>query len=60
MKERNLKKELCYYTYADMENGNDIESIDYNCLIQILDDLYDKIESLERDNEFLKSYAWER
>jgi hypothetical protein len=57
---RNLKKELQYFTYADMENGADIESIDYCALIEIIDDLYDKIETLERDNELLKSYAWEK
>ena len=60
MTDRNLKQQLCYYTYADMENGDDIESIDYRALIGLLDDLYDKIETLERDNELLKSYAWER
>jgi hypothetical protein len=56
---RNLKKELQYFTYADMENGADVEYIDYCALIEIIDDLYDKIETLERDNELLKSYAWE-
>jgi len=60
MTERNLKQQLCYFTYSDMENGDDIESIDYRALIGLLDDLYDKIETLERDNELLKSYAWER
>ena len=59
MTERNLKQQLCHYTYTDMEDGDDIESIDYCALIEIIDDLYDKIETLERDNELLKSYAWE-
>jgi hypothetical protein len=59
MTERNLKQQLCYYTYTDMEDGADIESIDYCALIGLLDDLYDKIETLQRDNELLKSYAWE-
>jgi len=59
MTERNLKQQLCYFTYADMENGDDIESINYRALIEIIDDLYDKIETLEKDNELLKSYAWE-
>jgi hypothetical protein len=59
MTDRNLKQQLSYYTYADMEDGADIESIDYCALIEIIDDLYDKIETLERDNELLKSYAWE-
>jgi len=60
MTERNLKQQLCYYTYADMENGDDVEYINYPALIEIIDDLYDKIETLERDNELLKSYAWEK
>jgi len=42
-----------------MEDGADIGSIDYCALIEIIDDLYDKIETLERDNQLLKSYAWE-
>ena len=60
MTERNLTKQLQYYTYVDMENGADIESISYPALIEIIDDLYDKIETLERDNQLLKSYAWEK
>jgi hypothetical protein len=60
MTERNLTKQLQYFTYADMENGADIESISYPALIEIIDDLYDKIETLERDNQLLKSYAWEK
>jgi len=59
MTERNLKRQLSYYTYTDMEDGADIGSIDYCALIEIIDDLYDKIETLERDNQLLKSYAWE-
>ena len=59
MTERNLKKQLQYFTYTDMEDGADIERIDYCALIEIIDDLYDKIETLERDNELLKSYAWD-
>jgi hypothetical protein len=43
-----------------MEDGGTIEKINYDALIEIIDDLYDKIETLQRDNEFLKSYAWER
>jgi hypothetical protein len=43
-----------------MEDGADIERIDYCALIEIIDDLYDKIETLQRDNELLKSYAWEQ
>ena len=60
MTNRNFKKELYYSYYEDMEDGRTIETIDYDALIEIIDDLYDKIETLQRDNEFLKSYAWER
>jgi hypothetical protein len=56
---RNLKKELCYYSYVDMEYGRDHESIDYDCLIAIIQELVDRVEGLEKDNELLKSYAWE-
>jgi hypothetical protein len=57
MTERNLKQQLCYYTYADMENGADIESIDYCALIGLLDDLYDKIEGLETQIKDLQTIS---
>ena len=60
MDTRDLKQQLQYSYYADMEDGRTTETIDYDALIEIIDDLYDKIETLQRDNEFLKSYAWER
>ena len=60
MSERNLKKQLCYYTYTDMEDGADIEHIDYPALIEIIEDLYDKIETLERELEYQKEYAMEQ
>jgi hypothetical protein len=60
MTERNLKQQLQYSYYEDMEDGRTTETIDYDALIEIIDDLYDKIETLQRDNEILKSYAWER
>ena len=59
MTERNFKRELCHSTYYDMENGNDSETIDYDCLIGIITELCDRIEQLEKDNEILKSYAWQ-
>jgi hypothetical protein len=31
----------------DMENGNDIENIDYDALIDIITELCDRIEQLE-------------
>ena len=60
MTERNFSKELLYSYYTDMENGDDVESIDYRSLIHIITELCDRIEQLEKDNELLKSYAWEQ
>jgi hypothetical protein len=60
MTERNFTKELLYSYYADMEDGGTTETIDYECLICILTELCDRIEELEKDNELLKSYAWEQ
>ena len=57
---RNLKKELQYFTYTDMERGNDITNLDYPALIGLLEELMNRIETLEKDNEILKSYAWEK
>ena len=59
MTERNFTHELCYSNYIDMENGNDTETIDYRELILIITELCGRIETLERDNQLLKSYAWE-
>ena len=60
MTDRNFKKELNYYVYNDPEYSEDIETIDYDCLIGIITELCDRIEQLEKDNELLKSYAWEQ
>ena len=60
MTERNFTHELCYSNYIDMENGNDTETIDYRELILIITELCGRIEKLEKDNELLKSYAWEK
>ena len=60
MTERNFKKELFHSVYYDMENGNGSETIDYDCLIGVITELCDRIEQLEKDNELLKSYAWEQ
>ena len=60
MTERNFKKELSHAVYYDMENGYDSETIDYDCLIGVITELCDRIEQLEKDNELLKSYAWEQ
>ena len=60
MTERNFYKELSHSIYYDMENGNDTETICYPSLICIIAELCDRIEQLEKDNELLKSYAWEQ
>ena len=60
MTKRNFEKELLYTNYIDMEDGNDTETICYPSLICIITELCDRIEQLEKDNELLKSYAWEQ
>ena len=51
MSDRNLNQELCYSKwladYIDMEDGNNIESIDYDCLIGLLKEILTRIEKLE-------------
>lgn len=47
MTERNLKKELSYSVYYDMENGNDTETIDHESLFALLKEILDRIEKLE-------------
>ena len=51
MTERNFTKELLYSYYADMENGDDVESIDYRSLIHIITELCGRIEQLEKVNK---------
>jgi hypothetical protein len=60
MTKRNLKQELFYSQYIDNENGQDIEIIDTIALIELLQEMNERIEQLEKDNELLKSYAWEQ
>jgi hypothetical protein len=60
MTDRNLKKELNHYVYNDPEYGEDIEHIDYDALISLLQELLERVEQLEKDNNLLKSYAWEQ
>ena len=59
MTKRNFTQELYYSYYEDMEDGRTTETIDYAALIGIIAELCDRIEELEKDNELLKSYAWE-
>ena len=58
MDDRNLKKELNYHVYNNY--GEDIEHIDYDALIGVLQELLERVEQLEKDNDLLKSYAWEQ
>jgi hypothetical protein len=60
MSNRNFKQELFYSQYIDMENGQDTETIDTLSLIELLQEMCERIEQLEKDNELLKSYAWEQ
>ncbi len=60
MTERNFTKELLYSYYADMENGNDIETICYPSLICIITEFCDRIEQLERKLEQQEEYAMEQ
>jgi cell shape-determining protein MreC len=57
---RNLEKELQYFIYNDPEYGEDIENISYPALVSILQELLERVEQLEKDNQLLKSYAWEQ
>jgi len=58
MTDRNFERELHHYIYNDPEYGEDIESIDYRSLANILEEFCDRIEQLEKDNELRKSYDW--
>jgi hypothetical protein len=49
MTERNFKKEIFHSCYYDMENGNDIETIDYDSLIYVITELCGRIEQLESE-----------
>jgi cell shape-determining protein MreC len=60
MEPRNLEKELQYFIYNDPEYGEDIENIHYPALLGLLEELLDRVEQLEKDNQILKSYAWEQ
>ena len=46
--ERNFKTELGYYIYEDMEDGRTTETIDYEFLISIIQELHNRIEKLEK------------
>ena len=51
MTERNFTQELLYTNYVDMENGDDVESIDYRSLIHIMTEMMTRIEQLEKVNK---------
>ena len=59
MTERNLKQELQYFTYTDMEGGNDTENINYPALILILQDLVERMEQLEQRLDKQEEYQQE-
>ena len=60
MTERNLKQELQYFTYTDMEGGNDTENISYPALILILQDLVERVEQLEQRLDKEEEYQQEQ
>ena len=51
MTNRNFTQELLYTNYVDMENGDDVESIDYRSLIHIMTEMMTRIEQLEKVNK---------
>lgn len=57
---RNIIKELCFNHYIDMENGNDIDTIDYHSLSYILEELIDRIEQLEQRLDKEEEYRQEQ
>lgn len=48
MSTRDLTKELSYWVYYDPEYGDDITNLDYPSLIELLTELVDRIEKLEK------------
>jgi gas vesicle protein len=48
MTERDFSKELYFSHSYDMENGNDMDTICYHSLINIITELVDRIEKLEQ------------
>ena len=57
---RNLKQELQYFTYTDMEGENDTENISYPALILILQDLVERVEKLEQRLDKQEEYQQEQ
>jgi hypothetical protein len=57
---RNLKQQLQYSYYEDMEDGRTTETIDYDALIGLLGELIDRVETLERELEYQKEYTMEQ
>ena len=60
MTDRNFTHELCYSNYVDMENGDDIETIDYRELILIITELCDRMEKLEQRLDKQEEYQQEQ
>jgi hypothetical protein len=46
MTREEMAKQLFYGNYIDMEQGNDVESIDYRALISVLTRLTNDVEEL--------------
>jgi len=51
MSDRNLKQELRYHYYEDMEDGEMQETIDYDSFIGLLKEILTRLEKLEEKND---------
>ena len=57
MTDRNFTQELYYSYYEDMEDGRTTETIDYEFLISIIQELHNRIEKLEKWQDQAQSSA---
>ena len=58
MTERNFTQELQHWTYNDPEYGEDIENLDYECLIKLLGEILSRLEALENSKtDVYKDFA---
>jgi hypothetical protein len=60
MNERNIGKEIGYDYYPDMEYGNNSETICYQSLIRLLEEIIDRIEKIEKRLDKEEEYRQEQ
>ena len=53
---RNINDELFHNVYYDMENGNDKDSVDIVCLIELLTEIVSRLEAIECKLNNLESF----